>query len=351
MRNARIQTVLGWALGGAAALVLLTGCSGLPFAPQSASQLADGASSSWYKDGAFQFKGRLSVREGAVDFTVTESANGGQARGSGTLVRKPFTYLAASSNEYLKGQSFWQQYYTGQNDNQTQARGFEQNYAVASGNDVAAALSQLPDLGGDLAQLQSDANSFKKGATRTIDGQQATQLSFGGDTFWVAAGNPDQLVGFKAATAGQLQNVDITIAAAKVPNVSAPPQAQTVNPLQPSTLPAQYSVIDASNNENACDPNSCQLQADIENLTGAPQGTSTVQLTAQDPNTNASIISCNVTIPAIASNQSQTVSCTVSGSVWNAWATNAENAGGGFAFFTVVAQITANPPYVEGGSS
>jgi hypothetical protein len=349
MRHAPFRTVLGPALAAAVALLLLGGCSSLPFVPQSASQLADGAAGTWYRDAAFQFKGTLSVSEGTVGFTVTESANGGQGRGSGTLAGKPFTYLAASSNQYLKGQAFWQQYFTGQSDEGTQARGFEENYAVAGGNDVAGALAQLTDLGGDVSQLQSEASAFTKDGTRVIDGQQATALTFGGDTFWVVAGNADQLVAFKAATAGRLQNVDVTIASTKVPDVSPPPQAETVDPLQPSTLPAQYSVVDASNNQSACDQNTCQLQADIQNQAGAAQGTSTVQLTAQDPNTNGNIASCTVSIPAIAPNQSQSLSCTISGSAWNSWATNAENAGGGVAFFNVVAQITANPPYIGTG--
>jgi hypothetical protein len=349
MRHARFRTVLGPALAGAAALLLLGGCSSLPFVAQSAAQLATGASTSWYRDAAFQFKGTLSVSEGTVDFTVTESANGSQGRGTGTLAGKPFFYLAASSNQYLKGQSFWEQYYSGQSDDQTQARGFETHYAVAGGNDVAGALDQLPDLGGDVSRLESDASAFRKDGTRTIDGQQATALAFGGDTFWVAAADTDQLVGFRATTAGRLQNVDVTIESTRLPNVSPPPQDQTVDPLQPSTLPARYSVVDATNNESACDQNTCQLQADIQNQAGAAQGISTVQLTAQDPNTNGNIASCTVSIPAIAPNQSETLSCTISGSAWNSWATNAENAGGGVAFFDVVAQITANPPYTGSG--
>jgi hypothetical protein len=74
-------------------------------------------------------------------------------------------------------------------------------------------------------------------------------------------------------------------------------------------------------------------------------------MTAQDPSNNVAVASCTVTIPAIAANPSQTISCTISGSAWNTWATNAENAGGGFVFFNVVAQITANPPYTGGGAS
>ncbi len=353
MRHLRHHFFVGAALAGAASLFLLASCSGLPFVSQSASQLATGASNSWYKDAAFQFKGSLSTTEGTVDFNVTESSDGSQARGSGTLAGKPFTYLAASSNQYLKGQSFWQQYYSGannQNDEQITARGFEEKYAKATGNDVASALGQLSYLGGDVSQLRTDASQFKKGSSRAVNGQQATQLSFGGDTFWVAQGNPDQLVAFKAATAGQLQNVDVTIASTKVPNVSAPSQSETVDPLQPSTLPALYQADSVPNNENDCNPNTCVLQADVTNEGGAPEGTSTVQITAQDLDTNANIASCTASIPAIPSGQSQTVSCTISGAAWSNWS-NSKNAGDGLIFFQQVAQITANPPYLGGSGS
>lgn len=354
MRHLRHHLFLAWPLAGAASLLLLASCSGLPFLSQSAAQLATGASNSWYKDAAFQFKGSLSTSEGTVEFNVTENSDGNQARGTGTLAGKPFTYVAASSNQYLKGQSFWQQYYSGannQNDEQTLARGFENKYAKDGGNDVAQAFQQLGYLGGDISQLSSDASSFKKGGSRTINGRQATQLTFGGDTFWVAQGSPDQLVGFKAATAGQLQNVDVTIEPTKVPNVSAPSQSDTVDPNNPSTLPAYYQAESATNNVNDCSPTACVIQADILNQGGAPQGTSTVQMTAQDPDTNADIASCTATIPAIASNQDQTVSCTLTGPQWSSWANNAANAGGGLFFFNVVARITANPPYTGGSGS
>lgn len=351
MRHLRHHLSLGSALAGAASLLLLASCSGLPFISQSAAQLATGASNSWYKDGAFQFKGSLSTTEGTVDFTITESSDGSQARGSGTLAGKPFSYLAASSNQYLKGQSFWQQYYSGANNQNNEgvvARGFEEKYAKASGNDIASALGQLSFLGGDITQLRSDASAFKKGGNRTVNGQQATQLSFGGDTFWVAPGSPDQLVAFKAATAGQLQNVDVTIASTKVPNVSAPPQSQSVDPSQPSTLPALYQADALPNNDNDCNPTSCVLQADVTNEGGAPEGTSTVQITAQDLDTNANVASCTATIPAIASGQSQTVSCTLSGPAWSNWANSKTD---GVTFFEQVAQITANPPYIGGSGS
>lgn len=351
MKHLRHHFFLGSTLAGVASLLLLASCSGLPFVSQSASQLATGAANSWYKDPAFQFKGSLSISEGTVDFTVAETSDGSQARGTGSLAGKPFTYLAASSNKYLKGQSFWQQYYSGannQNDNQTEARGFEEKYVKTEGNDVATALQELGYLGGDVSQLSSDASSFKKGGTRTINGHQATQLTFGGDSFWVAQGNPDQLVGFKAATAGQLQNVDVTISSTKVPNVSAPAQSNSVDPYQASTLPAYYQADAEPNNENDCNQNSCVLQASITNQGGAPEGTSTVQITAQDLDTNANIASCTANIPAIASGQSQTVSCTISGSAWTNWA-NSQS--GDLIFFQSTAQVIANPPYTGGSGS
>lgn len=354
MRHFRHHLFMGSALAGAASLLLLASCSGLPFVSQSAKQMATGAATSWYKDAAFQFKGSLSTSEGTVDFNVTETADGSQAGGTGSLAGKPFTYVAASSNKYLKGQSFWQQYYSGQNnqnDAQTKAKGYEQKYAKTEGNDVATALQELGYLGGDISQLSSDASSFKKGGTRTINGQQATQLTFGGDTFWVTQGNPDQLVGFKAATAGQLQNVNVTIKPTKVPNVRAPQESNVVDPYQESTLPAYYQASYADNNVNDCNETTCVLDVDIQNQGGAPEGTSTVQITAQDPNTHANIASCTATIPAIPSGQDQTVSCTISGAAWTNFANAASAGGDGLFFFDAVAQITANPPYVGGSGS
>lgn len=346
MKQVRVRTLLGSALAAAMGLSLFTGCSMFPFLSQSPSQLATGAANSWYKASALQFKGSMTVAEGRLDFAVTESEQSQQGKGSGTLNGQAFTYLAASSNEYLKGQAFWQQYYTGHQSAQLKAKGIEDKYAQAQGNDVVEALQGLTQLGGDITQLQADAHSFKKGSQRTIDGQQATALTFGGDTFWVAQGNPDQLVGFRAATAGSLHNVNVTIAPTRVPNVSAP--GQSVNPNDPSTLPAQYEVLDTidPNGFDDCDQNTCVLHADVTNNGGSPQGPGTLQLTAQDPNTNGNVASCSATIPNIPSDQDADVTCTVSGGAWTAWGTNAAKANDGYASFNIKAQITANPPYV-----
>lgn len=342
MLNHRVRTLTGAALAAAIAL-LLSGCGLLPFGSQSASELAKNSLLAWEKGSAYQFKGSLSLSEGPLHVNVTESQDGSQADGSGTLGGRPFSYRAANSNAYLKGQSFWQAYYQGHSDEQTEARGFEEKWVNDPGTDVTSALHELIDLGGDLDHLSTDADSFKKGATRTIDGQQATALRYGGDTFWVTQGNPDQLVGFRAATAGSLSQVDVTMAQVKVPNVSAPSGSETVDPSDSSTLPALYNVVDADGDNGTCDPTTCPVEADIENEGGAPQGTSTVQITAQDLNTNANIASCTATIPSIAPGADAEVPCTITGAAWSAWA-NAQPDGD--TFFNIVAQVTANPPYV-----
>lgn len=298
---------------------------------------------------AYQFKGRMLVKEGTLDFTATESSDDGeQGTGSGTLAGKPFSYLAVSGEPYLKGQSFWQTYYGGQPDEQTKVKGFEDNYADALGNDVVDALRALTDLGG-ASECLDGAGSVKKGAQRTINGRRATALTSCGDTYWVVPGRSDQLVGFKAAradavTTDDLQNVDVTIVSTKAPDVSTP--AGSVDPSVPSTLPALYHVQDANDGRwpsDDCAENACTLHAHIRNDGGRPQGTSTVQLTALDPNTLASIASCSVSIPDIPNNLDQDVSCTVSGAAWNAWAATA---GANDTFFHVDARITVNPPYV-----
>lgn len=119
----------------------------------------------------------------------------------------------------MKGQSFWQAYYNGRPYEQTKARGFEDRYASALGNDVAIGLHELMILGG--ANERLDEGSVKEGPQRTINGRRATALRSGGDTFWVAPGHPDRPVGFQGATgdSGELHNIDVTIASTKAPDV------------------------------------------------------------------------------------------------------------------------------------
>lgn len=342
-------------LAAIAALGLLTGCALSPFhsqsrSAQSPSQLAKGAFKSFENAPGYRFKGSMSVQEGRLDFTVAEAFSQGDpsspGTGSGTLAGKPFTYQATTSDSYLKGQSFWQAYYNGRPDEQTRARGFEDRYASALGNDVAIGLQKLMILGGSNERLAE--GSVKEGPQRTIDGRRATALRSGGDTFWVAPGNPDRLVGFQGATgdSGELHDIDVTIASTKAPDVGPP--GDSVDPTDPSTLPAQYVVVGgaAPPKPGQCSQNSCAVDTTIRNDGGSPLRTSTVQLTAVDPNTNAAIASCAATIPDIPGNLTQDVGCTISGSAWNAWATNARGAGSGDIFCRVDAQITANPPYI-----
>ena len=339
----------------AAAVLLLAGCGVIPFATQSPRDLASGALQSWSKSPAIRFEGRLSAREGTVRFTVTETRDSRKGEGSGTLDGKPFTYLDASGNQYLKGQSFWQKYCVagcaGFASAEQAAKGIGERWGRATvpqnpndlpANDVASALHSLASLGGAVSDLHRDSFQLKKVGTRTIGGHHATQLQAcrGCERFWVVQGNPDRLVGFDAEIAGRyLSNVHVTITSVKVPDATAPTPVQTVDPQDPSTLPALYRI---AHNEAGrdCNVNSCVLPVGIQNEAGAPQGTSTVQITAAVGATEVG--SCSATIPAIPSGGDQDVSCTITGAAWTAWASKAANT---LLYVNTTGQITANPPY------
>ncbi len=385
--------LLGHALGLAAA-ILLAGCAGLPLSPQlpqTPAQLARGAFASWGKAAALRLTGNEQLpNEGMLRFTVTDSADGRQGQATGTLDGKPFSYLATSGKQYLRGQSFWQQYsHNGQQDqpDATLAKGFEDKYVrvgvadapagLDSGNEVTSSLTEAPRLLGAVTDLKVDAGALWKGnGTRIIGGRRAAPLMFGvntpfdsfTETFWIAQGNPDQLVGYSGRTRDVYSEpFDVTIGPTRVPHhPRAPAPAERVNyPADPSTIPAFYAVEGdpasgswlwgGGTSLGDCDQNSCQLQASIQNQGGAPQGMGKVAISVQPvQDGSTSSATCTADIPTIASNQNSTVSCKVSGAAWNSVVNEATNPpflgpvplNDNLALY---AKITDNPPYV--GSS
>lgn len=362
---ARVVAALGGLAVAAAASLLLPGCARLPFAAQSPGQLASGGFGSWSTSPGFLFSGRLSADEGTLRFTVLESRHGARGKGTGTLDGKPFTYLATPGNQYLKGQPFWEEYcrtailgcgrpVTGADTTQgvapegkPVAEGIEDRWAQATITDVASSLKKLTSLGGDITDLRS-ASRFRKAGTRTIDGREATELTdHSGDSFWVAQGSPDQVVGFRGdLTDDGMHKVDVTIAFTTAPRVTEPTPGQTVDPDAPSTLPALYQVIFAGASVT-CAARSCPVSALVQNQAGAPQGTNTVQISTRDMTRKTAIASCTANIPATPAGEEQSVSCTITGPAWTAWARENTDAYGVVLNLTTTAQITADPPYVR----
>lgn len=347
MKLNTITSVLGRALILAAAGAVLAGCAGLPAAPQSASQLGTGASRTYTHAAALRFTGTMSVPEGALEFSVTEGGRGraqdggALAEGSGTVAGVPFRYLATPGGTYLQGQSYWQAYYQGQADQQTQARGYEEKWVrVEAPNDVVSSLSALLDLGGVESDLFLHADSLKKGGTREDDGRRATALTYAGHIFWVVPGNPDRLVGFTAPVAGAMRSVNVKIAPAAALHVEDPAESQVVDPDDGSTLPARFEARDARG--EGCSPDSCRVTADIVNLGGEAEGQSTVRIWVVDAS-GATAAACT-TVIAPFPGTSGTASCLLSGAEWRAWAgTNP-----GLVRLPSVpaqAEITSNPPY------
>lgn len=381
---------------GLTAAILLVGCAAVPFGPQppqTPAQLAEGAFNSWGTAAAFRFKGSTQLpNEGTLRFALTESADGRRGQATGTLDGKPFMYLASSGKQYLQGQSFWQEYSRNGQQNEpdhTLAKGFEDRYVrvggdVGSGNVVPGldshngviwSLWQASRLAGAVTDLKAHANALQKGnGSRTIDGRRATPLTFGvntpagsfTETFWVAQGNPDQLVGYSGrARDFSLQPFNMAIAVTEAPHPRPPAARETVDyPSDPTTIPAFYAVegypttggwMDVRPSFTACDPNSCRLEAGIQNQGGAPQGQSKAQISVQPANDGTTgSATCTADIPTMAPNQDATVSCTVSGAAWS----SVVNAATSIPFIgpvrltnnlEVYAKVADNPPYT--GSS
>lgn len=338
------------------AVLGLTGCSVslFPFSahktptPQptatslSTAQLADQAVAAWGQNAAEHFKGTLSTSGITLSVDVTLAfGSSGDALGSGTANKAPFQYLSTGDQAYIKGQSFWQGYFTGQAQQQLLAKGYQDNYTIATGNNVALAIQQLTRLGGAVQRLSSEDTSVRRGGgVLTVGGQMAVGLTDGTTTWWVTQGPKVQLVGLKSQSQGGLQNVDLLFQQAQAPTGLSGQLGSPVDPDDPSTMPALYEVTNVmQQNKNNCNDVVCGFNVTVVNQEGkaAGQGVVTVSTYANQSSTQV-LADCTANIPTtLATNQSVVVNCGVSGPGWQAYAgTN----------FYVKAIVTQNPPYV-----
>ncbi|MGH7910130.1 MAG: hypothetical protein ACREOV_00225 [Candidatus Dormibacteraceae bacterium] len=325
------------------ALVALSSCGVqlIPFLPESTSQLASTAASSWNGEAAHRFQGTFTASGTTARVDVVLTVSGvGNGLGSGKADGATFQYLELAQKPYLKGQAFWQAYFSGQSSQQTLANGFQNNWTVAGENNVALAIRALPNLSGLVPQLSADSHSVKKGGTRTIDGQQATALTENGTTWWVTGGSGGRLVGLQASSAGGLHEVDLTMATGAAPSGLQSQLGTPVDPNNASTLPAYYQYQDQTEADPGnCNQDQCAIDVTILNAGGTPAGPAVVTVNAYTDQTKSQLIaSCTAPIPStIASSQTGTASCTLSGPGWSAF-TGSE--------FYVYPAVTQNPPYV-----
>lgn len=355
MRGGAIRRLLGLALClGSALSMSACGITLIPVAPRahsptatpaaraSAAQLAGEAVNDWGNGAAEHFQGTLSASGIALSVDVTLAfGSSGAGLGTGTANNAPFQFLSSSRTAYLKGQSFWQTYYTGQSQEQLMAKGYQENFTVADNNNVALAIAQLPNLAGAVSELSSDMHSVRRGAPRTIGGRSAIALSEGDTTWWVTRQRPVALVGLKTPVQGGLQNVDLTMqASSSAPTDLTGQLGSPVDPNNPSTMPALYQAVDVTvADQNNCTNVGCGFNVTVLNQEGpaAGQGVVTVSTYANQTSTNV-LAACTANIPSgLGTNQTTVVTCRVSGPGWQAYS------GTRFAY---KAAVTSNPPYL-----
>jgi hypothetical protein len=344
---ARIRARVAAVAAAGLAAIILSSCtvSLFPYLSESASQLATTAVTNWEGQSAHRLQGSFQVQglDLTTDAIISTYAMSGTA--SGTANASAYEFLEVGGKTYLKGQAFWQTYYSGSSDDQLVAKGFQENWTVAGGaNQVAGALSGLSSLDNLITVLSNEAQHVKKGAQRTYQGRPVTELTDGsGHAWWTTQGSDGRVVEVVAASSGSLSQVALTVAPAPMPRGLAGRLAQpVVDPNQPSTMPALYEVL-GQQQTGACDQSGCGVDVTVENKAGAPAGPGVVTVTAyRDAGHTQTITSCTATVPAsIATNQSGTASCTLAGAPWSAFVSASPNG----ASFYYQGQVTSNPPY------
>ncbi|MBO0693033.1 MAG: hypothetical protein J2P58_09060, partial [Acidimicrobiaceae bacterium] len=306
-----------------------------------AAALANAAVDEWGRSAAEHFRGTFSASGIPISVDVNLAfGSSGDGLGSGTASNAPFQYLSSGQTPYLKGQSFWQTYYNGQPDQQQLARGYQENFTVASGNNVALAIGQLPNLAGAVAKLSSDLQDVHRGAVRTIDGRRAVALTQGDTTWWVTEREPVALVGLRTPVQGGLQNVDLTMQESRAPTDLAGQLGTPVDPNRLSTMPARYEVIRVQvQNQNNCTNTVCGFNVTVLNEAGAAAGQGVVTVSTFPNQASTKVLAdCTAKIPtSLGNNQTAVVTCGVSGPGWQGYA------GTEFAYN---AKVTSNPPYL-----
>jgi hypothetical protein len=190
---------------------------------------------------------------------------------------------------------------------------------VAPGGSVVA--PDVPDPASLRGLLPTGPSDLTTGPTRTTDGQRTLKLSDGRADIYVTAGEPTRLVrlvfapGYTDRTG--ISGLDAAFAYPKSLRVAAP--SDFYDPTNPNSLPGEYTVDQV--NRGRCDGAGCVYALTVHNHYGMSggQATATVRLTTQS---GGSLGACSAPIPQIGYNQTETVSCTVSGPTWASFFNN-----------------------------
>lgn len=334
------------------ALVLLAGCNLVPRLPflkhsptgPTALQLASAAVANYQGAATVGVRGSYAVSGTPVTVKLAlQPTAEGSASGSATYKSLPLTYLRAGGQTYMQGTQYWQQAAVSATIHLWPA--FGQGWVLTPSDDPAAtAIGTLTDLGGLVLLLSQQERLVRASGTTTVAGQRAQRLVDGATTWDVTTTKPYRLLQVAYTgdrpTSGGISHATLQVTYNATPQATPPPAGQFVNPEDLSTLPAYYTTTAVSDLQS-CDGNSCGFTVTVQNLQGPALGQTVATLgISKDAQGQSPLGSCQVAVPAIAYNQTTTVTCRVTDPTYRTFYANLNGTA------SVYKQISyTNPPF------
>lgn len=341
------RSVQGVLLIGLAAL-LVSACSGSnPFGGTLLGpplpEMAHDAVTAYQAAQSVQIQG--SLHEGSVPVTVhisVQPSKGSAITGTATYNGAPLDVVGSDGRMFTKGLRYWQA---------EGAQGlhiwpqYGAGWVLApSGDPGAQAIAAAGTLGGLLSQLDHQASAVVSGGTGNLDGRQIVSLRDGHTIYEVSSSPPHRLLALRrTGTSGAVEgmrDLNLRIHYGGRLKVALPAAGGYVNPRDASTLPAFYEVQSMTDLQS-CDAGTCGYSATLVNTTGSQQGQVTATLALyQDAGLTQSVGSCTAPVPQVATGQTTTVSCRISGQSYQSFYASLTGTTSVYRHVTI-----QNPPY------
>lgn len=302
-------------------------------------------------DAVAAYEGARSVRiqgsylAGSTPVTVRVSlrpSRRGAVRGQVTYDGDPLAVAGGGGRMFTRGLKYWQA--AGAGGLRIWPQYGSGWVLTPSGDPAAAAVGSMRDLGGLLGRLDQDSSHLVSRGTGELDGHQIAALRDGDTTYDVTTSVPYRLLEVRrtgpARGAQGLRQVDLRISYGGRLQVALPAAGSFVDPHDASSFPALYEIQSISDLQS-CDANSCGFSVTLLNTTGHPQGQVTATLGLfRDAQDTRSLGTCSTPVPAVATSQTTTVTCRISGQTYDSF------------FFSLFGEVTIyrhvtlqNPPY------
>jgi hypothetical protein len=256
------------------------------------------------------YSGTLELLGTPYALQVTANQNG-DFHGTLSFPGRSVEVLKAGAQIYHKGSSYW----AGRADPVT-LRVYGDNWVRTESAQDETPLFALAS--SDVERDLRDHFVPSRSSAAAVAGRSATKLSGSQGDLYVTASKPVRALRFTSSAGyrspGGLSRIRYNYQYPVSIDLQQP--QQFIDPNDHSTWPAEFQID--KEDQGACDPTQCQLTAVARNVGGAPVGQATATFSLTDAGGH-SLGSCTVNIPPIGYNQTEPLSCAVSGSAWNSF--------------------------------